>query len=213
LARSWLVLIHKRIEQLMQCIDALDRAPAMAEDAKEAPAEFHKQYRACRRLIHTLDKMAKKNLDWDLGVRDRLRSLRQHLSAGIYADTGIVLDDAKRVLASLMGQETRPLKPRFDVLEAADLTILWVLSTSKIALTVSQIVQGSARLLQELGSIRAKQLGLVLLSRDKVMERLPILETMGLIERPIGRAGKPTKHKGVGISDLGLQRLSEEPQR
>jgi hypothetical protein len=89
------------------------------------------------------------------------------------------------------------------VLTSEDKTILVVLSEAGRALLYSEIVRESAKLVREKGGISARKSGLVTLSETKVGERAPILETQGLVSRPLGPQGNPTHRKGIGITDKG----------
>jgi hypothetical protein len=90
------------------------------------------------------------------------------------------------------------------VLTAEDKAILTVLSLAGLALTFAQIAMDAAE-------IRRKQRdvpGMMLLSERKIRERVPLLEERGLVSRPSGKDGKPTKRKGVGITAKGLAWLT-----
>jgi hypothetical protein len=93
------------------------------------------------------------------------------------------------------------------VMVPEDTTILSVLATARYTLTYSEIVRGTHRLLSSMGGPAARKIGLVLLSETKLGERIPILEENGLVARPLGAKGKPTKRKGVGITDKGRSLL------
>jgi hypothetical protein len=49
------------------------------------------------------------------------------------------------------------------------------------------------------------------LSQTKIQERVPVLEQCGLVSRPLGRGGKPTARKGIGITDEGRNWLKSNP--
>jgi hypothetical protein len=96
------------------------------------------------------------------------------------------------------------------VLFIEDKTILRVLSEAGCALTFAQICQDAAALVRKLGGAQAA--GLVTLSETKVKERVPVLESQGLVSRPPGPQGRPTRRKGVGITDKGRERLENKSQ-
>jgi hypothetical protein len=98
--------------------------------------------------------------------------------------------------------------PAAVVLTPEDKTLLAVLSEAARALHYAQIVREAARLVREKGGTSAgAAIGLMLLSETKIKERVPILEDLGLVSRPLGANGKLTKRKGIGITGKGLSRL------
>jgi hypothetical protein len=96
------------------------------------------------------------------------------------------------------------------VLCIEDKAILRVLSEAGCARTFAQICQDAAALVRKLGGAQAA--GLVTLSETKVKERVPVLESEGLVSRPPGPQGRPTYRKGVGITDKGRDRLKNKSE-
>jgi hypothetical protein len=117
---------------------------------------------------------------------------------------------ADSIAAALTGL---PIPRATAVLEPEDKTILRVLSKAGHALTYSQIANEAANLVRESAQAkggRATQgAGLMTLSETKIGERVPILQAQGLISRPMGRDGKPTSRKGVGITEKGAALLKD----
>lgn len=97
------------------------------------------------------------------------------------------------------------------VLLPEDTTILVVLSQAGRALLFSEICRNAAGLVRKMATEKghgaAQQAGLVTLSDTKIRERVPVLEEQGLVSRPPGANGLPTRRKGVGITEKGLARL------
>jgi hypothetical protein len=91
--------------------------------------------------------------------------------------------------------------PDDAVLTGEDRTIMVVLSRAGHALIISEIVREAAKQIRE-NVVSARKEGLVTLSETKVRERVPILETHGLVTRPMGPKGK-TCRKGIGITTSG----------
>jgi hypothetical protein len=90
------------------------------------------------------------------------------------------------------------------VLTPADVTILAVLARAACALKYSRIVQEAGRLVRSLGGQRAAAAaGLVTLGESTVAQRVAVLEGYGLVTRPPGADGKPSRRKGVGITEQG----------
>jgi hypothetical protein len=94
------------------------------------------------------------------------------------------------------------------ILTDADRMILCVLSDAGRALPHAAVVQDAARLLGKIGGTAAREAGLILLSESKLTERIPLLEEWGLVCRPVGPGGKPTKRRGVGITEAGRKALA-----
>jgi len=91
-----------------------------------------------------------------------------------------------------------------------DKTILSVLYAAGRALIFSKICMEAAKLVREKGGASAREAGLVTLSETKVRERVPILESLGLVLRPQGPKGRPTSRKGIGITDKGRAWLENQ---
>jgi hypothetical protein len=104
--------------------------------------------------------------------------------------------------------------PEVALLTPEDKTILEVLLEAGLALTYSKICRAAADMVlaraREKGRDGAKKSDLVTLSETKVGERVPNLLAWGLIKRPLGPKGKPTSHKGVGITDSGRAKLENK---
>jgi hypothetical protein len=92
------------------------------------------------------------------------------------------------------------------VLSDADRSILFVLREESRALKHTDIVRRAAELARDKATYRAA--GFISLSETVLEERIPILLEAGLVARPLGRNGKPSKRKGVGITPEGRARLS-----
>jgi hypothetical protein len=96
------------------------------------------------------------------------------------------------------------------VLSAEDHTILTVLSSAGHALLFADIVSATAALIHDLRPEAARKAGIVALNEKTVGERVPVLETHGMLCKPLGADGKPTTRKGVGITDAGRARLANK---
>jgi hypothetical protein len=101
--------------------------------------------------------------------------------------------------------------PQEPILTDADKTILRVLSDAGRALIYSAIVREAAQLVRAAGGPAARAAGLVTLGETKVRERVPILEAQGLVSRPVGPDGRPTRRKGVGITPRGAAAAGKGP--
>jgi DNA-binding HxlR family transcriptional regulator len=92
------------------------------------------------------------------------------------------------------------------VLIPADITILTVLEETTVALLYSEIVRRASNLSRE-KKLKKEPTGCILVSESTLSERVPLLEEDGLVCRPKGRNGKPTKRKGIAITKKGREQL------
>jgi hypothetical protein len=81
---------------------------------------------------------------------------------------------------------------------SADITILTVLSVAVRAFRYTDIVMRAAELQR-----KERRKDLITVSESVVRERVPILEKKLLVTRPQGRDGRPSKRRGIGITDRG----------
>jgi hypothetical protein len=83
-----------------------------------------------------------------------------------------------------------------------DLVILEALAGVRGALTVMQVVQEAFALRQE-AARAGREPARVTVGEGAVKARLRLLERAGLVARPVGGRGRPTRRKGVGITAAG----------